>query len=487
MGSKKSRNPLAFTALPVTIITIAVYIALATGILYVHLVVPDAPDSPTPYKGVNITEAWRDLQTLTEKFHPYNSRESDAVHKWLLSRVDEILTENGADHVLEARVGAVSKSKVAAVKAPLATVFDDRVSNLTVASATLYGNLAVYFEATNVMVYIRGSSDKSPDWWRDADAVAEEGSRGLLVNAHYDSVSTGYGATDNGVGVVTTLQLIKYFSTPGNQPKRGFVALFNNGEEDFLNGARAFLKHPLSRFPDVFLNLEGAGAGGRALLLRTTDMEVTEAYRKSSQPFGTVMTADAFNRGVVKSQTDYIVFNQDLKLRGLDVAFYQPRARYHTNQDSTTWTSKASLWDMLNMAVTTSKELTDSNVEYSSSPGSKGIWFDLMGQVLALLKLHTLFAISVSLLVIAPIAMIVIAAILSKVDRYYLFARKARSDSLDPRSPDEETVIQLNGWRGLFRYPIAFVFATAAVAGLVLLVTKINPYIVYSSPYAVWR
>ncbi|MGI4850435.1 MAG: hypothetical protein ACRYGR_00600, partial [Janthinobacterium lividum] len=161
--------------------------------------------------------------------------------------------------------------------------------------------------------------------------------------------------------------------------------------------------------------------------------------------------------------------------------------RYHTNQDSTTWTSKASLWDMLNMAVTTSTQLTSNNVNFSTSHGSKAIWFDIMGQVLALLKLRTLFAISVSLLVVAPIVMIGIAAILGQIDRYYLFARKARSDPLDPRSPDEETVIQFNGWRGVFRYPIAFVFATAAVAGLVLLVAKFNPYIVYSSPYAVWR
>ena len=84
-----------------------------------------------------------------------------------------------------------------------------------------------------------------------------------MVNAHFDSVSTGYGATDDGVGVITTLQLIKYFTTPGNTPKRGVVALFNNGEEDGLYGAKAFLSHPMASFVHTFLNLEGAGAGGR--------------------------------------------------------------------------------------------------------------------------------------------------------------------------------------------------------------------------------
>jgi Zn-dependent M28 family amino/carboxypeptidase len=50
------------------------------------------------------------------------------------------------------------------------------------------------------------------------------------------SVSTGFGATDDGMGVITVLQLIRFFTTPGNEPKRGIVAMLNNGEEDFLNG-----------------------------------------------------------------------------------------------------------------------------------------------------------------------------------------------------------------------------------------------------------
>jgi hypothetical protein len=38
------------------------------------------------------------------------------------------------------------------------------------------------------------------------------------------------------MGVITVLQLIRFFTTPGNEHKRGIVAMLNNGEEDFLNG-----------------------------------------------------------------------------------------------------------------------------------------------------------------------------------------------------------------------------------------------------------
>src|SRR2546430_629013 len=135
------------------------------------------------------------------------------------------------------------------------------------------------------------------------------------------------------MGVITILQLIKYFTTSGNIPKKGIVTLLNNGEEDFLNGARAYTQHPISQFPHTFLNLEGAGAGGRATLFRSTDTEVTKYYANSPHPFGTVISGDGFKRRLIRSQTDYIVFDGVLGLRGLDVAFWEPRARYHTDQD----------------------------------------------------------------------------------------------------------------------------------------------------------
>jgi len=65
------------------------------------------------------------------------------------------------------------------------------------------------------MVYIRGTEDEEGEWWHDEYSypMQSHGQGGVLVNAHYDSVSTGFGATDDGVGVVTVLQLIKFFSS----------------------------------------------------------------------------------------------------------------------------------------------------------------------------------------------------------------------------------------------------------------------------------
>jgi len=485
MGTTKSRNPLGFTPLPVTIITVAVYVALFTGLIYTHHVVPSAPESSTPVKGINITEAWQDLQVLSGGYHPYNSRQNDEVRGWLLSRITDILEENKIRYETKAAASAIWKPSTWKTSTSPVTIYNDLTSNATYSSVA--GPEAVYFEGTNIIVYIRGIADDETDWWQAKDSTVG-GSRGVLVNAHYDSVSTGFGATDDGVGVVSVLQLIKYFTTSGNQPKRGVVALLDNGEEDYLQGARAFTQHPISKFPDTFLDLEGAGAGGRATLLRSTDAEVTKHYKKSPYPFGSVLSSDGFKRGLVRSQTNYVIYQDILRMRGLDVAFMEPRARYHTSEDSTTYTSKASLWHMLSAALATTKGLaTDTTTDFRSNKGSSAVWFDLFGQAFGLITLHTMFALSITLLIVGPLVMILFAVVLSKIDKYWLFASSGTSNSLDPRFPDDDVVVHFKGNRGLFRYPIAFILASAAVVGLALLVNKLNPYIVYSSEYAVWR
>ena len=477
---KLLRNPFSFTPLPVTIITSLIYAALLISLLVVHHVVP----GPRPLPGVDLDEAWLDLQTLSKGFHPYNSHRNDEVRSWLLQRIDALaqttdygalVVQDGERSKLDGRTRGVRSSSTGQV-----VVFSDMTSNVSFAlkSRLSRPGYSSYFEGTNIMVYIRGSDDDPSDWW--LEKRMSEDNNGVLINAHYDSVSTGYGATDDGVGVVTILQLIKYFSSPDRQPKNGIVALLNNGEEDFLNGARAFLEHPLSQFPSAFLNVEGAGAGGRATLFRSTDDEVTRHYQQSPYPFGNVVSRDAFQRGFIKSDTDYSIFTTS-GLRGLDVAFYEPRARYHTDQDDTKHTSKASLYHMLSAAMSTMKSLTDTSIKPLDVSNSEGVWFDLFGSAFAVFRLHTLFALSVTLLVIAPLTLATIGFALYKTDRSYILSGAAGSKGEEGGNP-----VSIKGWRGLLRWPLTFILSSAVVVGLAFLIVTVNPYVVYSSPYAVW-
>ncbi|CAD0047851.1 unnamed protein product [Aureobasidium pullulans] len=450
--ARSSRNPFGFGPYVVTFFTVVIYAGLLAALIVTHHVLPPAPSTPTPssWPGVNITQAWHDLERLSSGFHPFNSRDNVAVRKWLLARVGNILDANKVEW----------KEAAEATKTALpVTVFDKDTSNITYTDPRGY---TVYYESNNIMVYVRGAQDSQDEWW--LNKTKYDGSGGVLVNAHFDSVSTGFGATDDGVGVISVLQLLSHFTKQENQPHRGILFLLNNGEEDGLYGAKAFTRHPLAQF-----------------------------YSKSPHPFGSVVSGDGFKRGLVKSGTDYSIFVDDLGMRGLDVAFMEPRARYHTNQDNARETSVESLWHMLSSALTTVQGLSSDTSDQFERPsgheygkhdktsGSTGVWFDLFGRVFAVFQLHTLFALSVTLLVAGPIFLILFDVILHKTDKWYLFARKGYLHSSDDDEP-----VKMYGWRGFFRFPLIFAVASAIVVALAYLITKVNPHIIYSSEYAVW-
>ena len=101
----------------------------------------------------------------------------------------------------------------------------------------------------------------------------------MLFSAHFDSVSTAPGATDDGMSVVALMHMVDFLSK--NRPRRTAVFNINNGEENGLHGAQTyaismhclsspsftcslnrFLRHPWSNLTSMFLNFEGAGSGG---------------------------------------------------------------------------------------------------------------------------------------------------------------------------------------------------------------------------------
>ncbi|GKT94987.1 peptidase family M28 [Colletotrichum tofieldiae] len=429
------KNPFGFTTGPVTFWLIVVYAAF---------LIP----SKNPYPDLNLTEAWHDLTHITRKYHPYNSRANDEVGAYLLKRIEEILVRNKVEYTKEKNAGGViwpqdiQDVSRRASTGPAVTIFDDTISNTTYlgtsGSFSQAGPYATYFEGTNKLVYIRGTQDEDGEWWNDKRDARKIGEGGVLVNAHYDSVSTGYGATDDGMGC-----MLNYYTSPGQQPTRGIVLLLNNGEEDGLYGARVYHYSPLYHFTTSFVNLEGAGAGGRAILFRTTDLEVTKGYENAPHPFGSVVAADGFKLGAIRSETDYKVWTESYGQRGLDIAFYRPRARYHTNQDDTRHASQDSLWHLLSNSLAAVDNLQRTTGYFSgkrndgdkkkvaSGSGTDGVWFDMFGKGFAILELRGLFAWTLTLLIVSPLILALVTYILSRKDKYYFFSRKVKAEDDD--------------------------------------------------------
>jgi len=99
------RNPFAFRPGPVTFWTTVVYLAVIIPLLYVHETVPPAPSDTTLERGLNLTEAWSDLQTITKTYHPYNSHENDHVRDFIIARSKSVLERNGLDYAVDTSGG----------------------------------------------------------------------------------------------------------------------------------------------------------------------------------------------------------------------------------------------------------------------------------------------------------------------------------------------------------------------------------------------
>jgi len=121
-------------------------------------------------------ESWSGLQStigaqawlqITARPHPYLSHANDHVRSYLLSRIKsvdsdiEIVNDLNSTVVYTPRPGA-----------------------------------GAYFEGTNILAKVPGSNK------HDSNAV--------LFSAHYDSVSSAPGATDNGIGAVAALHLLEW-------------------------------------------------------------------------------------------------------------------------------------------------------------------------------------------------------------------------------------------------------------------------------------
>ncbi|THH20498.1 hypothetical protein EW146_g874 [Bondarzewia mesenterica] len=456
-----------FRAASTTSLLVLLYAAIFIS-LYITDQLPSVPSVDYLHgRGVNFEQTYKDLHLISARPHPYNSRENDRVRSYILNRVSEIA--KGHDHV---------------------TIDDDTETTVSFTD----GAHATYFEGTNILIKIHGSAELS-----EQNAV--------LFSAHLDSVSTGFGATDDGMSVSALIQMVQYLAT--HRPLRTAVFNLNNGEEDGLNGAHAFLGHPWANLTSTFLNFEGAGAGGRPLLFRATTLAELKAFAYVPHPHANALTGDAFSRGIVRSETDYAVYSGPRShfhpqeesgsrrsengaqtsaykgpgggMRGADVAFYRRRSRYHTPGDTVRGMgrdgARKALWAMIEVVHGAGGALLNAergdlhrNVGVDEKGGA--VYFELFARYLVAFPLRLLLAGHIVLLFGGPI---LVAAILAFLQSRPHFAF-ARAVELRNRWTD--------GLRGYGRFILALLTMTGAQVCLVVGYIKFNPYTIYAHDLA---
>ncbi|RMH88386.1 M20/M25/M40 family metallo-hydrolase [Lysobacter pythonis] len=157
--------------------------------------------------------------------------------------------------------------------------------------------------------------------------------KAVLLMAHYDSVTTGPGAADNGASVAAVLEVLRIIKGHSTL-KNDIVVVLTDGEEVGLLGAYAFVaKHAWAREVGVALNFEFRGNRGPAMLFETGDGNdrVVSAYATAvPDPKGSSLLYELYR--LMPNDTDFTLFKQ-AGVPGLNIAVAEGHTSYHTTLD----------------------------------------------------------------------------------------------------------------------------------------------------------
>ena len=210
-------------------------------------------------------------------------------------------------------------------------------------------------------------------------ADAPDGRPGLLVACHYDSVPVALGAGDDGAGVAALLETARLLrETPGR--RRDLVLLFSDGEEAGLLGARLWVRQNPDRLgcADV-LNFDARGTRGPPILFETAGnfAPLFAAYVGSApHPVTSSVATAVYER--MPNGTDFSVFAR-AGMGGLNFAFIDGFANYHTPRDDPRHLSPATLWTQAAQVLAVTREAATQQ-DSRTDDLRPSVYFDVAGR-----------------------------------------------------------------------------------------------------------
>ncbi|HEY6328303.1 MAG TPA: M20/M25/M40 family metallo-hydrolase, partial [Blastocatellia bacterium] len=203
--------------------------------------------------------------------------------------------------------------------------------------------------------------------------------RPLMLAAHYDSVPTGPGASDDASGVSTILETVRALKT-GPQLKNDLIVLITDSEEEGLLGASAFVaEHPWAKEVGVAMNFEARGAGGPSFMFETSNENgwlINEFAKAAPYPAANSLTYALYS--LLPNDTDMTEFKR-IGLSGLNFACVGNWNRYHTMLDTPGNLDPRFLQQDGSYALSLAKEL--GNVDLSNTKQPDDAYFEVIGPV----------------------------------------------------------------------------------------------------------
>ncbi len=199
----------------------------------------------------------------------------------------------------------------------------------------------------------------------------------LALSCHYDSVPSGPGASDDGVGVATLLETARALrATPPLE--NDVLLLFTDGEEAGLEGARAFVNSSqwLNRI-GLVLNFEARGVNGPVYMFETSSGNgplIKGFGQAAPKPVANPLMYEVYRH--MPNGTDLTVFRR-AGVPGLNFAMIGDPEHYHTATDNPAHVSERSLQHAGSYALTLARHF--GNVPLTNLRGGDAVYFDVEG------------------------------------------------------------------------------------------------------------
>jgi hypothetical protein len=205
----------------------------------------------------------------------------------------------------------------------------------------------------------------------------------LFLMAHHDSVQNGPGASDDTGGVATVLETVRALAA-GPRLRNDVVVVLTDGEEACLCGAAAFVAdHPLAAGGGVVLNLEARGTGGPPITFETSRGNAALAARFAAaapHPVATSFAVEVYR--ALPNDTDFTPVLADGGFTGLNTAWIDGAAAYHTAEDTPDRMNRGSLQALGDNTLALTRDLGEAELGRLAHPSaSDATYFPVLGSL----------------------------------------------------------------------------------------------------------